>query len=64
LNAQEISRTIRSRRPGKPGRAEKLFVIESFSFSDLLIYSKGKFIAKGGEEVYYILISSKISLEG
>lgn len=60
LNAQCIKKTLRSK--NAPGRTtEKLYVIESFNFSGSLIYTKGKFSRREGEEIYYLLISSKRS---
>lgn len=39
-------------------------VIESFNYQGTLIYTKGKFGREAGEEVYYLLISSKLSTFG
>ncbi len=61
LNANGIKKIVRStsqdREPG-----EKLYVIESFTYDGLLVYSKGT-IKKDhqGQETYYLLISSKRS---
>jgi len=57
LNADCIKKTMRSReRPG-----EKLYVIESLDYHGTLVYSKGKITREAGEEIYYVLISSKRS---
>ena len=61
LNAQAIKKTIRSRSAARAGSREKLYVIESFSYRGTLIYTKGKFAREAGEEIYYLLISSKRS---
>jgi hypothetical protein len=60
LNAQAIKKVLRSRTRGR----EKMYVIESFSYHGTLIYTKGRFAREAGEEVYYLLISSKISTFG
>ncbi len=61
LNAQAIKKVLRSKpRAGARG-AEKLYVIESFNYRGTLLYTKGRFAREAGEEVYYLLISSKIS---
>lgn len=36
-----------------------LYVILGFTYDNVLVYTKGKLHKEGGEEVYYILISSK-----
>lgn len=64
LNAQTIKKTLRSRAALKGQRREKLYVIESFTYRGTLVYTKGKFAREGGEEFYYLLISSKISTLG
>ena len=60
LNATDIKKTIRSTSAAsKPG--EKLYVIESRTYDGLLIYTKGAIKRNGGEEYFYLLISSKCS---
>ena len=61
LNAQAIKKTIRSRSPNTIELREKLYVIESFTYRGTLIYTKGKISRQAGEEIYYLLISSKRS---
>ena len=61
LNAQAIKKTIRSRRPDRVESREKLYVIENFTYRGTLIYTKGKIAREAGEEIYYLLISSKRS---
>lgn len=63
LNAQTIKKILRSRASDRPG-GEKLYVIENFSYSGTLIYTKGKITREAGEEIYYVLISSKRSTLG
>jgi len=62
LNAVAIYKTIRSRSPrrGRPG--ERLYVIQSTNLSGVVIYTKGKFRREDGQEMYYLLISSKRSI--
>lgn len=62
LNANGIKKTIRSKNP-QSGKRERLYIIESFTYDGLLIYTKGK-IAKDetGKETLYLLISSKRSI--
>lgn len=59
LNAPGIYKVIRSRSPRRAKRREKLYVILGFTYDNLLVYTKGKLQKESGEEVYYILISSK-----
>ncbi len=60
LNAKRIGKRLRAQR--RPGReAEILYVIESYSFSGELLYTKGKIAREDGEEVYYFFISAKAS---
>lgn len=62
LNAPAINKVIRSRRPfGR--RIDMLYVIKGLTFDGLLIYTKGKIIRRGNDEVFYILISSKRSTD-
>ena len=62
LNANGIKKALRSKNP-HTGKHEKLYIIESFTYDGLLIYTKGK-IAKDefGRENLYVLISSKRSI--
>lgn len=62
LNANGVKKTLRSNNPftGKP---EKLYIIESFTYDGLLVYTKGKIVKdESGTENLYVLISSKRSL--
>lgn len=57
LNASMIQKFT----PGRRGAREKLYVIESFSYTGTLIYTKGKIARHAGEEVFYFFLSSKRS---
>jgi|CXWL01.1.fsa_nt_gi hypothetical protein len=64
LNAQSIKKTLRSRSPRRGFAGEKLYVIEGFSYTGTLIYTKGTIKKEAGEESFYLLVSSKISTYG
>ena len=61
VNANAIKKTLRSRSLGRGRAGEKLFVIESPSFSGVWIYTKGVIRRKAARDVFYVLISSKIT---
>lgn len=61
LNAENIYKVLNSTHP-KSGEKEKLYVIKSFTYDDVLIYTKGKISKVHDGERFYILISSKRSL--
>jgi len=61
LNANGIKKTLRTKNP-RTRKQEKLYIIESFTYDGLLIYTRGKIqTSKEGIEVLYLLISSKRS---
>ncbi len=64
LSAQGIAKILRGRRKGAKGGGERLYVIQGFTYDNILVYTKGKLQRESGEEVYYILISSKRAVEG
>jgi hypothetical protein len=64
LNAQMIEKTLRSRSASRTSRREKLYVIRSFNFSGTLIYTKGKIAREPEGEVFYVLVSAKITTVG
>lgn len=64
LNAQAISKVLRSSAASGTRAAGRLYVIHGFTFDNVLVYTKGKLQRESGQEVYYILISSKRALEG
>lgn len=61
LNAQTIAKSIKSTSPQQRRAREMLYVIESFSYTGQLIYTKGKIAREAGETVYYFFISAKAS---
>lgn len=61
VNAQAISKTIRSRSGVRRHGSEKLYVIKSFNFEGTLIYTKGTIVREAKREVFYILVSAKIA---
>jgi hypothetical protein len=58
-NAREICKTIRSTSVTRRRRREYLHIIQSPNLHGLQIYTKGKFVAEGGEETYYFLVSAQ-----
>lgn len=64
VNAQGISKTVRSQSATRRHAGEKLYVIKSFSYDGTLIYTKGAIIREGAEETFYIFISSKLATFG
>lgn len=62
MSAPVIYKTIRSRSPRRGSAREKLYVIVGTNLSGLPVYTKGKLMRRGGEEVFYFLISSKRSV--
>ena len=62
LNAPAITKTLRSRNPIS-GKRESLYVIKGLTFDGLAIYTKGKILQYGQQEVFYVLISSKRSTD-
>jgi hypothetical protein len=61
LNANAIKKVLRSRSPARTRRAERLYVIESPTFSGTWIYTKGVIRRKNGREVFYVLVSAKLT---
>lgn len=59
--ATAIKKTIRSTSCRKTSKKEKLFVIESPNLSGVWIYTKGTIRKTKIGDVFYILVSSKIS---
>ncbi|MCC6429179.1 MAG: hypothetical protein IT435_20455 [Phycisphaerales bacterium] len=64
INAQAVSKTLRSRSSTRRHSGEKLYVIKSFSLEGTLIYTKGTIVRQDGEETFYIFISSKVATVG
>ena len=61
LNAQFV-RTKKSSSRFRRSAQEKVYIIESFTFSGILLYTKGVIRKDGSEEKVYFLISSKKSI--
>lgn len=61
LNATTIRKTLRSSSAHRTSAREKLFIVESPSSDGVWIYTKGTIRRKAGSEIFYVLISSKIS---
>lgn len=62
MNAPAITKTLRSRNP-RSGRREALYVIKGLTYDGLAIYTKGKLATFEGREAFYVLISSKRSID-
>jgi hypothetical protein len=60
LNAQFI-RSKNSKSEHKENKKEKTYIIESYSLTGLLIYSKGVIKGPKNNQKYYLLVSSKKS---
>jgi hypothetical protein len=61
VNANAIKKVIRSRSTRRTSANERLYVIESPTFGGLWVYTKGTIRRTGGQEVFYVFISSKLS---
>lgn len=62
VSARRIDKVIRSTGHNNGGRPEKLYIIKGRTFSNVLIYTKGKIVRDADRETFYILISSKRAL--
>ena len=61
-NATKV-RTKRSRSKHRRKLRERVYIIEAPTNSGIEIYSKGTIRKKAGEEIFYFLISAKLSRE-
>lgn len=61
INAVGVKKVVVSRSTHRRSRREKLYIIESFTYDGVFVYTKGTFRKEDGVEVYYLLISSKRS---
>lgn len=61
VNAQRVDKVIRSTSKRRRSTSERLYVIKSFNFAGTLIYTKGTIVRFQEEEVFYVLVSSKIA---
>lgn len=57
LNASRIDKVLRS--TSGHGRREKLYVIKGLTYSNLLVYTKGKITKQDDGEIFNILVSPK-----
>lgn len=62
VNANAIKKVLRSRAAVRRGTAERLYVIESPTFTGTWVYTKGTIRRKEGQEVFYVLVSAKLAL--
>lgn len=58
-SAVAVYKTIRSTSPYRSAQREMLHVIISPNWTGVPIYTKGKFAKSTGQEIYYLLVSSK-----
>ncbi len=61
VNAQSITKTMRSHSRAKRFAGERLYVIKSFTYDGILVYTKGTIVSQAQREVFYVLVSAKIS---
>ena len=61
VNAQSIDKTIRPKSSKRRRTSERLYVIKSFNYSGTLVYTKGTIAKEEGEDVFYVLISTKVA---
>jgi len=61
VNANAIKKTLRSRSRRRTTARERLFIIESPTYSGVWVYTKGALRQKGGQEVFYVFVSSKLA---
>ncbi len=61
VNANGLKKVLRSRSLARTRADEKLYIIESPSYSGVWIYTKGTIRRKDGQEVFYVLVSAKIA---
>jgi hypothetical protein len=62
VNANAIKKVLRSRAAVRRGASERLYVIESPTFTGTWVYTKGTIRRKEGQEVFYVLVSAKLAL--
>jgi hypothetical protein len=61
MNAMKIYKTIRSTNP-RTHQREYLYIIQSYNFSGILIYTKGKLLTEQATDTFYLLVSGKRAL--
>jgi len=61
LNANAIKKVLRSRSAARLRPGERLYVLESPTFTGTWVYTKGTIRRKGGREVFYVFVSAKLA---
>ena len=61
LNANAIKKVLRSRSAGRLRPGERLYVLESPTFTGTWVYTKGTIRRKGEREVFYVFVSAKLA---
>jgi hypothetical protein len=56
-----IKKVIRSRSPSRARLGERLYVIESPTFTGTWVYTKGVIRTRHGQETFYVLVSSRLA---
>ena len=62
VNANAIKKVLRSRSVQRVEARERLYVIESPTFTGTWVYTKGTLRRKGGREVFYVFVSAKLAV--
>ena len=62
VNAPAVYKTLRSTAPGRR-KGDKLYVIVGMTHDGILVYTKGALRQFEGDEHFYLLVSSKRSVE-
>lgn len=62
VNANAIKKVLRSRSTTRLRARERLYVIESPTFTGTWVYTKGAIRRKSGEEVFYVFVSAKLAI--
>jgi hypothetical protein len=60
VNAKRIDKRLRSTSSFRAAHREYLCIIKSPTVAGLMVYTKGKLVAEGGIETYYLLVSAKL----
>ena len=61
VNANAIKKVVRSRSSARRQRGERLYVIESPTFTGTWVYTKGTIRKKNGQETFYVFVSAKLA---
>ena len=60
--APAIQKRLRSTSPRRAASREYLYIIQGITLDGMPVYTKGKFIRRAGELIYYFLVSAKRAL--